>query len=114
MDKLYYFAHPYTGDEANNYTLCCEHTNRLLDLGYHVFSPIVHSHPLDLLQSRPGGEWLELDEKILKCCDGLILAPHWGLSDGCRQEFWRALKAGQMVLFYRNIIRGSEEKYEPK
>jgi len=126
MNKgLWYFAHPYTcypldgngrflGEEAN-FRQCCIRTAKLLQAGCFVFSPIVHCHPIHLAlpQFIVGGErklWIDYDKLIIRKTDfaGLILAPGWRQSEGCREEFKIFRKAGKPIKFYAQVIDEGE------
>lgn len=101
--KLYYFAHPYTGNYAENYDLCMERSNKLLDLGYYHINPLTHSVPLHEMKERSDEFWYEFDLEILKRCDGIILAPKWNLSKGCKLEFVKAKELGLEIIHYEMI-----------
>ena len=99
---LWYFAHPYTVRDAAgrcvleaedaNYRLCCRRAGYLIRRGYNVFAPICHSHPIlcatPALRGRGAVLWYVLDNQIIERCDfdGIILAPGWQNSAGCRHE----------------------------
>jgi len=100
---FFYFAHPYTcRDKDGKFVPECEHTNfqicnqraaRLFEAGYNIYSPISHTHPIHraspLFLARHEHEaWYNLDlEFIAKTkFDGIILAPGWHRSKGCRLE----------------------------
>ena len=98
---LFYFCHPYSaktkeGREAN-FNLCCRRSAKLLLKGYNIFSPIVHSHPTEraspeMLQwsiEKRWEFWIDIDIALLEYVGftGVILAPLWGRSKGCRREY---------------------------
>lgn len=101
--KLWYFAHPYSDDPPNNFKLANERALKLLNSGYHVFSPITHSYPLELIENHDYEFWMELDELILPKCYGLILAPNWKNSKGCIREFKRATELRMPILEYEKM-----------
>jgi hypothetical protein len=98
---LYYFAHPYSAKTEEgrtaNFELACRRSAILLLKGYNIFSPIVHSHPIEManpeLLSWPQEKlwqfWLDIDLAILEFVNftGIILAPLWGTSKGCKKEY---------------------------
>lgn len=114
MKKLWYFAHPYSSSEpdgrSKNFHLCNQRAVQLLDAGYHIFSPISHSHPLQGV-ARNGSEfWLDLDASFMQRCDGLILAPGWETSKGCRVEQDYFSKAGKPILHLEQALAAKSTK----
>jgi hypothetical protein len=89
---LWYLASPYSKYPAGPkaaYEVALRNTNLLLRNGFLVFSPIVHSHPLE--NSQPATDkriWLEIDLAILPMCIGLIFlrAASWEISAGMKEE----------------------------
>lgn len=106
MNRLWYFAHPYTGDEEANFKLATLRTQQLMDLGYVVYSPITYTHPLHVGKNRDYRFWMNFDKPFVKQSNGgLILAPRWESSGGCREELDDFLNLGREILLYReNII----------
>ena len=98
---LYYFCHPYSAKTKEgriaNYELCCHRSAKLLLKGYNIFSPIVHSHPIEMVSpemlkwsvNKRWQFWINVDMAILKYVGftGAILAPLWGKSKGCTKEY---------------------------
>lgn len=98
---FYYFVHPYSANtkekRIENYNLCCRRSAKIILKGYNIFSPIVHSHPIEMacpemlkwsVEER-WKFWIALDMAILKYVGftGVILAPRWDNSIGCRREY---------------------------
>jgi len=98
----WYFCHPYSAntDEGRiaNYELCCRRSGKLLAKGYNIFSPIVHSHAIEMaspvllkmsLKERYKFWLHSIDFAILEYVGftGAILAPEWGRSKGCKAEY---------------------------
>ena len=112
--KLYYFAHPYSSNPIDNFRLCVNKTARLLEAGFPVFSPIVYSHSVDMKKSHNKYFWENLDNLIIRKCDfaGIILAPGWEDSDGCRRERNLFKVQGKPVLFYSELIDDSPRQLE--
>lgn len=105
MKKLYYFAHPYSGNEAYNYFLCNKRVSKLINLGHAIFSPITHSHPLATDENRNDHDlWLKLDFIIMDCCGAVIFAPEWEHPKGCVLEMKRAVQRKQQILFYPDFL----------
>ena len=119
--KLYYFAHPYTckdkegkiihvGEEAN-FNLCNIRGGELIEKGYMIYSPISHTHTIHVsnpqfLANNEYELWLKLDNLIIDKTDfdGIILAPEWESSNGCKKEKLIFEGKGLEVLFYEDII----------
>ena len=108
IDGLWYFAHPYDSTNntpAKNYQLCNQRATKLMDLGYIIFSPITHSHPLNVIKKRSFESWMSFDRLIMPMCMGLILAPRWRESKGCKEEYEYFKSIGRMILFYEDLIK---------
>lgn len=102
---LYYFAHPYTGDEQNNFILANHRSVELLNRGFYIFSPITHSHPLQNIKIFDGKVWEELDRFFIDFCDGLIVAPSWQYSGGCVKEHSAFTLAGKPIYNYEDLVK---------
>jgi hypothetical protein len=91
---LIYLASPYTHaerwGEADRYDKVARATSIMLQRGWHVFSPIVHSHPLATQYGCPqdGDFWMRVDSEYLRRCDELwvLRLPGWKESKGVRRE----------------------------
>ena len=100
---MWYFAHPYTvkdkkGNfvpeaETANFDLCNQRAARLVEEGYIIFSPISMSHSIHrasptLLSDHAHAFWYFYNSRLLESAswEGIILAPGWNLSPGCRME----------------------------
>ena len=118
--QLWYFAHPYAvHDEAGqcilaaeeaNFHLCCQRAAKLLSLGYLIYAPICHLHPIhrasaELMMHTDWEFWMGIDEEYIEQCGfhGLILAPGWRDSVGCCRE--RELFRGHQVKLYNDEVR---------
>jgi Domain of unknown function (DUF1937) len=120
---MFYFAHPYTmkgpdgqyvfeAEEAN-FRMCSMRAGYLLQWGFNIYAPICHSHPIHMhtprfLANEEHAVWYGLDNDFISRMrwDGIILAPEWQSSKGCRAEvmmFIRELKLP--VLYYASIER---------
>jgi len=124
MIKIYYFAHPYTcyplnspfriaGEEAN-YKICCVRSAKLVEAGYIIFSPIAHSQSIHRCSPKLIGQdvqqiWITTNDLIIARTNfnGVILAPEWKDSVGCKHELklFKAQKDKE-VLYYKDIITG--------
>jgi hypothetical protein len=79
-------------------------------LGYNIYSPISHTHPIHkssptFLANEEHELWYQLDNEFIDSVNwkGIILAPHWEQSSGCRAEKIRIQEKGGQVLFYDQI-----------
>ena len=124
---LWYFAHPYTCKDSNgeyvsegeeaNFNICNIRSAELLMRGYNIYSPISHTHPIHracpaFLARKEHELWYHLDNEFIDKVDwsGIILAPEWKKSAGCRAEAQRISARGKSVLFYSDIIAEVTEK----
>lgn len=115
MKGLYYFAHPYTARdkraEEANFRLCCIRSAKLITMGYMVYSPICHTHPIHMawppfLENDERQLWIGLDNLIMAETkfDGIILAPGWQKSRGCCAEKVAFEQQAKPILFYGDIV----------
>lgn len=118
---LWYFAHPYTckdkdgnfipeGEEAH-FHICNIRAAELLDRGYNVYSSISHIHPIyrassSMLARQEHELWYHLDNEFIDSVDwaGIILAPGWEKSSGCRAEKERIEAKGLPSVLYADIV----------
>jgi len=93
-NKLLYLATPYTafkGTREEAYHLACLKAAELMEEGYTVFSPIAHSHSIEVeagWHPKDGDWWLRQDFAILAYCDELWVykLPGWDTSYGVAEE----------------------------
>ena len=129
MNGFYYFAHPYTcvdaegkyvseGEEAN-FNICNYRAGRLLAMGYNIYSPISHTHPIHraspvFLARHEHKAWYYLDLEFIARTDfdGIVLAPAWELSKGCKMEREAFEKRNLPVYLYADIINAPAEPIE--
>lgn len=50
---MIYLASPYSSNPELNHQLALEATARFILNGYHIYSPIVHCHPIHLVENMP-------------------------------------------------------------
>ena len=98
--KLIYLASPYTHKDPKimqeRHDAVLAKTIELMQQGYHVFSPIVYSHPIAVdkaWNSAAAGQavfntWAEFDLDILERCDAMwiLMLDGWGDSNGVTGE----------------------------
>ena len=122
MNKgFWYFAHPYTVKDADgryvpegeqaNFEIANARAAELLKRGYNVYSPISHTHPIhracpEFLSKHEHELWYRLDQDVLERTrfDGIILAPGWEMSTGCKMEKQWFLDRDLPIKFYREIL----------
>ncbi len=107
--KLIYLASPYTAatPEARelNYQRAVEATaylTRMFDYDIVLYSPIVHSHPLDIILRYPHSKWMEICEVFYKRCDGMLVlcSPGWIHSKGVQKEIEWAQRDNKPMNYY--------------
>lgn len=96
VDKLIYLATPYSGYKGSReeaYRLACLKAAELMEEGYTVFSPIAHSHSIEVEAGwkkapKSGEFWLKQDFAILAYCDELWVykLPGYDTSTGVLAE----------------------------
>jgi len=112
----WYLAHSYTckndkGDyifegEVANFNMANIRAARLIDLGWHIYSPISHTHPIHAAYPPfVGGQvhapWYAYDNDFIRTVPfvGIILCPGWEDSSGCRHEKELFEELGRRILF---------------
>lgn len=116
-EESWYFSHPYAsisdaGSEfmpfkdikENNIRKCTSRSNKLIDLGLNVHPVILELHQLNEDKPRDWDYWMGYCLDRMKEFDGIILAPEWDISKGCRIEREEAIKEGMVVLDYDKIL----------
>ena len=102
--RLYYMCHKYSGNTNENVYDSIVKNNKLLDLGYIVYNPILSSHFLHAMKRRPYKFWINFDLQMMNMFDGIILPPNWKESKGCRLEEARARELKIEILMYEDIV----------
>jgi hypothetical protein len=104
----FYLAGPYRGhpgglDAAYNDAVLL--SARLIDLGFEIFSPIVHGHPLaKFVQSADSHSdfWLARQMPMMMAARGIIVAqsPGWDKSEGVifERAFFRSLARPEYIV----------------
>lgn len=118
---LWYFAHPYTckdkdgnfvpEGETANFELCNQRAAELFLRGYNIYAPISHTHPIhracpEFLARHEHELWYQLDNEFIDrvAWVGIILAPGWENSSGCKAERERIESRGLIVRLYSDIV----------
>lgn len=97
-----FLSGPYTAPSpGENTRRMMEVGNRLIDLGYAPFVPLL-SYFLDLMQERGYEEWMEVDLAFVPTCDAMLRLP--GHSPGADREVAAATAAGLPVYFDLDVL----------
>jgi nucleoside 2-deoxyribosyltransferase len=91
MTMLYYLSSPYAkypGGIEEAFKLVRIAASYLLANNVHVFSPIVHNHPISKAEALKDYDWLREDVVFMPRMDGMILfkMPTWEKSIGMALE----------------------------
>lgn len=78
--KKVYLAIPYSGMEESSFKQATLAAVKILRLGYNVYSPITHSHPLTVYNVPGDWEfWQKIDFQFIDWCDEVwVLTPEEG------------------------------------
>ena len=121
---IWYFAHPYTckdsqgnyvaGGEEANFRLCNIRAAKLIEMGYVIYSPISHTHPIHIAYPPFVGKnvhdmWYHFDNENIRQIPfkGIILAPNWEQSSGCRNERTMFMELGRTIVLYDDIMKNT-------
>lgn len=95
------YSHPNASVMARRFEAACNRTAYLLNQGYHVFSPVVHSHPIATAHQLPRDIdfWRSFNLDMIARCDYLeVLAlPGWTSSKGVSEEISFARECGMAI-----------------
>jgi len=118
---MIYLASPYTHPDPlemqYRYEKACKATAHFLSLGFTVYSPIVHCHPITLEYSLPKdfAFWQNLCLNMLAKADGLwvIQLDGWQKSEGVTAEIVYAVNRGLPVVYIDldEITNGQNTKH---
>lgn len=105
-DGYWYVCTPYTkypkGLEAAFHDACVV-TARLIRLGFKVFCPIAHTHPIAAhgFDAKDGALWLEQDRPLFDAATGVIVVmlDGWRESSGIQAEVQWAKDQGKPILY---------------
>lgn len=111
MSGFSYLASPYTHHSSlvreARFIAVCKAAAELMRSGKVVFSPIAHSHPIDLHFDHPesGDFWKNQDIQILRCASELIVLKldGWIDSQGIRWETHMANELGMPVTYMEPV-----------
>jgi hypothetical protein len=102
MKTLIYLATPYSHPDPDVRVARFNAVNKvaanLMSAGWHIYSPISHTHPIAIAGELPTGweYWQAYDEAILKECRELrvLMLPGWEQSKGVAGEVAIAQRLG--------------------
>lgn len=117
-DKIY-LASPYSHDDSSikelRYQQAIKAAGYLIDRSIHVFSPIVHSHPITVNRNLPGdwNYWREYDEFMIRSFDMLyvLCEDGWKESAGVDAEMGMAITLNKPVFYM--IPENNGYRFEP-
>lgn len=108
-----YLATPYTHDdkkiEAARFIEVTKMAGKIMKLGYTVYSPITHGHPIRLAVKLPGNYefWQKQCVTFVDVCKILAIyiymLPSYDSSTGVSDELARARRNQQHVIMFYNI-----------
>jgi hypothetical protein len=111
--KKIYLAIPYTGMQESSYRQANEASVIILNMGFNVFSPITHSHPLTLIDKyeipHTWEYWQHIDYQFIDWADEVwVLIPEEGIepvigSTGVNAEIQYAKKHKKKVNFVQLV-----------
>ena len=112
--QLIYLAGPYSSPDEfvrlGRFDALNAMAGRLMGLGFFIYSPISHTHPIATAGSLPLGWdfWEQYDRVILGCCERLLVykLPGWEESKGVAAEIEIAKELG-LPIDYIEYISGS-------
>ena len=93
LDGITYLASPYSHPDKRirewRFDAACYATARMIQCGYHVFSPVAHSHPLVRMGAGTSWEyWEKFDRWMIESCKGfaVLMLDGWEESKGVQAE----------------------------
>ena len=105
-----YMISPYTHEDEDvmkrRAQVAINEAGRLMEMGYYIFSPIVHCHPLAVLYDLPRDYkfWKGYNETFLRCWANIayvLCYNNWFDSEGVKDEIMIAQSMG-MPVYYSN------------
>ena len=106
MSSFYYLATPYSKlpNRIGAADMAARLAGVLTNLGYTVFSPIVHSHLISRYveaDPRDSAFWVNLQLPFIAAADGMIIGTMlgWRESDGISEEAKLFATAGKLILY---------------
>ena len=108
---MIYLATPYTHEDPavmqRRFEVANSTAAKLMQGGFHVFSPISHTHPIALAGDLPHGwdYWKEYDERMLRACQQImvLMQEGWERSVGVQAEIKIARQLGLQEIYTRPL-----------
>ena len=99
-----YLAIPYTGQEEESFRIANEVAGDLMAKGHIVFSPISHTHPIEMEVDLSGDWefWKKQDESFIDWCDEIWVIDFGDVknSTGVQAEIKMAKEMGKKVFLH--------------
>ena len=99
-----YLAIPYSGQEEESFRIANEVAGDLMVKGHIVFSPISHTHPIEMEVDLPGDWefWKKQDESFIDSCDDIWVIDFGDVknSTGVQAEIKMAKEMGKKVFLW--------------
>lgn len=107
MKKRIYLSHPYGGKEENR-----QKAAQIAQLyrqiwaaegktDWEIIDPLAYFEPFTGL---PEDTILDMAVTLMDTCDGVLFAPRWRKSRGCRYEHWRARRSKGRIHYFQAEI----------
>jgi hypothetical protein len=117
MNNLWYLATPYSkypdGIEAA-FIDACKAAGALIKLGWNVYSPIAHTHPIAIhagIDPLDHAIWLPFDDAMMQAAYGILVVrmPGYDKSFGIAHEIKTFRDAGKPIRYvaWPNIVVGA-------
>ena len=105
IHTLLFVSGPYsTGDPEENTRRAIEVEAQLIEGGWSVFCPHANTHFAAKILGKQfmgqGINWYEIDNVVLRRCDGIVMLPDWERSKGARAELEIAVKLGLQIFYW--------------
>ena len=97
------YSHPDPDIRENRYLVVTRVAAELMNNGYHIYSPITHSHPIALAGELPTSWefWEQYDRTMLSVCTEMIVLRlvGWNQSVGIKAEISLAESMGLIISY---------------
>lgn len=130
-NKVYYLAHPYANNPLLSQGFAENHTLYLLDIGYTVFSPILHTHYFHINMEKKyeniNAKWIPPDyvnwdlsileamkKNLIMLISNTAFKNGKWLSPGCKKEFDWAIKNQVPCYVLEDFEEGNKISVEVK
>jgi nucleoside 2-deoxyribosyltransferase len=105
--KKIYLASPYSDPnpaiQEQRFLAVCKKAGEIMNLGFLVYSPIAHCHPIAKLCNLPKDfkYWQKVNHEFIRWADEMwvLMLPGWKFSDGIKNEIAFADSLGKTVRY---------------